>query len=645
MAAPDKYQPDKQVADRRDSDSISYKVHRELDLLASVPHGIVLGIENRVETDITHKRAAGLEVAGSAALAAGLTFFGRRFGLSGDIARMLPKVFGTVAAADIGYRFGAPMLDTWNHPNHLALDKQWLGNGLGDAVIDYPLSALGGVLGGAFGSIAGRVAFAGSEHGLAAFPRLSVLGSMFNGPVVLGAEALQRYYDRGKYPPFPSTVPVPPIMAYHDLKPDHPADVIAPGGIDLTEKQPLQTFGINLSRRAPVRLDLQMSGPGTDWAKRGKESAVLSVYVDGRYSQDAVLYGGSENSKYTLSLNELPAGHHAITLRYADEKSTPNAKEIHIDSGTASGYSYDSREEEIIDRHSPILYGRNGIENNHNDVPLGMFHWEETNPDGSETINYGYVFSNEDAGTLNPPANGMSLLGRMTDIDEEYKVTVDKSGKVIDEQYHGQGDTWHTFHGRHEQQHPLLLVSTNNDNVTYGGEGPLKFQYLPESERSAPKEDIMRQHPLWWQTSAKEVTREGKVDTSGDGDPPTSSDGETAKYWARNYLIGEAARMADPRRYLYVQMNTQGTTVESPMAVRVILDNGKAYYSDWSKANVAMERDGWTQTSVLLPKGTAPSHIASVDFLPRGNGDARGVSFGHIFMLDDDYRPVDVDLP
>ncbi|HZC25930.1 MAG TPA: hypothetical protein VE287_02835, partial [Actinopolymorphaceae bacterium] len=38
-------------------------------------------------------------------------------------------------------------------------------------------------------------------------------------------------------------------------------------------------------------LDLRATAPGTDWAVKGKESAVVSVFVDARYATDVVVTG------------------------------------------------------------------------------------------------------------------------------------------------------------------------------------------------------------------------------------------------------------------------------------------------------------------------------------------------------------------
>ena len=40
-------------------------------------------------------------------------------------------------------------------------------------------------------------------------------------------------------------------------------------------------------------LDLTASAPGTSWRERGAEAAVITIYVDGQYHQDVILFAGA----------------------------------------------------------------------------------------------------------------------------------------------------------------------------------------------------------------------------------------------------------------------------------------------------------------------------------------------------------------
>ena len=55
-------------------------------------------------------------------------------------------------------------------------------------------------------------------------------------------------------------------------------------------------------RAAEARLAITASAPGTGWGRAGRESAVATVTVDGRYSQDVVLFAGAQRFTYGVAL-------------------------------------------------------------------------------------------------------------------------------------------------------------------------------------------------------------------------------------------------------------------------------------------------------------------------------------------------------
>src|SRR5215210_3370064 len=61
-------------------------------------------------------------------------------------------------------------------------------------------------------------------------------------------------------------------------------------------------------------LDLTASAPGTDWVKKGSESAVVTVRLDGKYNQDVVLFAGKERFTYQLALGTVRAGQHTVEV-------------------------------------------------------------------------------------------------------------------------------------------------------------------------------------------------------------------------------------------------------------------------------------------------------------------------------------------
>lgn len=630
------------------TDSLSDKLHREGSLLESIPNFIRGGIVDRAEQLITHPGEAQFEIAASFGVAATLSFLTKDPGFLGDCARFSPKLLTGLAAVDLSRRFLAPMIDTWQHPNNLPIDEEKLGNNLGSAALDYPLAAAAGFLGGAAGAGLGRIdAIKPTSWRPTAMSDLGGIGKTsfwkftVNAPIIYGVE----HSNIGANPSFPQTVKVSNVNAFSDVSANQAVHVV--GQKSLNGNHELTSFGIHVDKNEPVQLQLDAAGPGTDWGKANDESAVLSVYVDGKYSSDLVLFGGSKPAPYVTSLENLSAGNHSITLRYAKEKSSPGAQGVDILSGTANGIETNNTEKNIVNKYAPILYGRNGLDNNHTDVPMAMLYSTWHHIDGGQTIDYQYIYSNEDAGATNPPSDGMALLGRMTDIDSDLQVRLDRKGKVISETFNAPGDQFIPFNGQHEGTHPVLRVENLDDMLADYGSDALKFQYLPQYKASnaEPREEIQRENPLWWQTMAKEIAREGKVTTNGTESPPVANTAGWLGLYGKEAILGEQQKMADPRNYLYVQMDVHNGGPQSPLDAQVILKNGTKLNSDLGQESLGIAKTGWYQTAILLPPKTKVSDIKKLTFVPTGDGNATCKGVGHVYMLNQSFDPVDVTVP
>ncbi|HEY9855860.1 MAG TPA: hypothetical protein V6D05_09005, partial [Stenomitos sp.] len=451
---------------------------------------------------------------------------------------------------------------------------------------------------------------------------------------------VDKLLHRSEVLPFPHELNVPTPESHTRLAPGTPAAIPELAGLSLGLHKPLASFGLHMDAAGDARLDLEAAGPGTDWGRKGAESAVLSVYLDGKYQQDVVLWGGSKTSPYALSLGNLPAGDHTVTVRYAREKSTAGAQGIEIAAGRAEAVAYPSREERWAAQYAPILIGKGGLDNNHTDTPLGMYHTISQNPDGTTTLSYAYAFSNEDEGTAANPALEAARWGRLTDLQHVMNVTVDPDGRVVAERIEGNGHKVRDFKGEHDGTHPIIRTSSGNNNVSDDGDGPLRFRMTTDNAvpTNAPVEDLMRTRPGWFEAMGKEVLREGKVDPDGVGDKPDESALGKVQIWLAQHGLGDLPQMADPRNYLYVQFKAKGAE-EHPVEVRVRLKNGEVRTSAMGVEAAQIARDGWAQTTVQLPPGTKPEDVARVDFVSDG---AHLDQVGHTFMLDPAYHPVEI---
>jgi len=174
-----------------------------------------------------------------------------------------------------------------------------------------------------------------------------------------------------------------------------------------------------------ARLAITAAAPGTDWSAAGRESAVLTVAVDGSYSQDVVLFAGAQRFTYDVALGRLARGRHRVTVAFDRAESPPGALGANVTRLAPSLAAGD----DLAARYAPILYGRDlpeipgRYENNATDVPLLEYHTIATRADGTTTIEYTLIWSNEDGGTNTPAL--MARWGRTTDIEWIYRVVLD----------------------------------------------------------------------------------------------------------------------------------------------------------------------------------------------------------------------------
>ena len=243
---------------------------------------------------------------------------------------------------------------------------------------------------------------------------------------------------------------------------------------------------------------------------------------------------------YDVALGRVAAGKHEITVSLDAAKSpSANAVVTSLEPSLAP-------DGDLVARYAPILYGRNlptipgAFENVNTDVPLLAYHVSSTDAQGNRVIEYTMIWSNEDGGTNTPSL--MARWGRTTDIEWLYRVTVDASGNRISDAYQSSGHGTLPFDGIREDDHPLLQVTTSNNNMAVGHRRRhvLRLPLLPRHRRRARRPTarasaIMDTHPWAYLVMAKEVAREGKIEAVANPATPAMSD-------QRNYLFAEVKK-------------------------------------------------------------------------------------------------------
>ncbi|HEY8454833.1 MAG TPA: hypothetical protein VIL34_04520 [Actinopolymorphaceae bacterium] len=398
--------------------------------------------------------------------------------------------------------------------------------------------------------------------------------------------------------------------------------------------------------RVPVRsdttgeavLDLQVSAPGTDWAVSGRESAVVSIYVDDRYATDVVVTGDAPLDQQ-VALGRLTKGPHLLRFRFAGERSAEGASRVRV--WRLSLHTYDRTDPQYLAlRYAPILYGRNlpslgdAYQNAVTDTPL--IAWHEVGPagqPGTTRITYSIVWSNEDGGTNTPAL--MARWGRTTDIEWVYALDVDANGERVpgSDVFQAPNHETRRFAGSYEDGHPKLQTCTSNNNVCDVVDNQMRFFPAALQTRPADKarEYLMDVNPWTYLVMAKELIREGKVE------PPSPNTPSTPE-------------VSDQRNYLYavVEKTTEGPNSGSSwvgVALGVRLTSGETiYYSHHGEPTWSLQRDVPAATTVELPAGTMAEDIAevSVHRVVVGTDTGAAVRVTGIdrgFLLGEDYLP------
>ena len=222
----------------------------------------------------------------------------------------------------------------------------------------------------------------------------------------------------------------------------------------------------NAPRAAEAKFAFTASAPNTDWSRRGLEAAVVTVLLDGEPTQDVVLYSGARQFTYRVALGR-------VGRRPA--QGQPRAQPAQLAARRRAGPHVrpdapgSPRAGDLVARHAPILYGRDlpeiagRWENARTDVPMLAYHASTPGADGTRTIEYTVIWSNEDGGTNSPAL--MARWGRTTDIEWIYRVRVDAAGNALDAVYHGPNHEVLPFTGAKENDHPLLQTATSNNNL------------------------------------------------------------------------------------------------------------------------------------------------------------------------------------
>jgi hypothetical protein len=349
---------------------------------------------------------------------------------------------------------------------------------------------------------------------------------------------------------------------------------------------PLLEHTFSLEAEAEAVLVLEAGCEACDWGARGREAAVLTVEVDGEYSQHVVLFRGTL-AEYRLLLGPLAPGDHRLSVVRDRGRSASRAGPVKVARADVEAIAPGDPRHEIV-ATAPVLHARPGSLERFSDVPLLLY--VETAADaGREERRYTYVFSNEDGGT--PPDRLMATWGRVTDIELAYTLE-HEAGRVVREEIQGKGHVVRRFAGRRLGRHPLLYVATRNNMFDDRGAHTARLAPAPLAVElgTASREAVMDAHEWTYRVSSQEVRREGRV-------RPAARPG--------------SRRIPDPAHFAYLE--ACGAVENARIAFDLDLVGSETpLASDAGGRKFRIARSGCFRSAIPLPPGATPSAIRAV---------------------------------
>ena len=394
--------------------------------------------------------------------------------------------------------------------------------------------------------------------------------------------------------------------------------------------QPLLERTFRVTEESELVLTLSASSPRASWVSQGREAAAVRLFVDGRYQQDLLLYGGEASFDYVVSLGRALPGEHTLRVEHHLPLSAPGVERPKVTATRVDPIAR-GQAEFLALAYAPILYARPDTIGRFSDLPLLMYCETEAGEKGGKVYRYTVIFSNEDGGTQT--SGLMARWGRTTDIEWVSEVHLDAQGQLVRQLFQGVNHETRPFSGESEAAHPLLQVASVNNNFADQRKSETRFALrpIPVDLSRASRETVMDAHPWIYRVMAEEMIREAKI---------------TAER-----TLGQSIR--DLRDYVYLDaQSTQQNGGAISFAVKLTGDP-RWYVSDLGIPSYKIERSGHYRTTILLPSGTRPEQVerlavrCDLPTNPRGAADvARAATarcevgaIQRLFFLDSTFQP------
>lgn len=378
-----------------------------------------------------------------------------------------------------------------------------------------------------------------------------------------------------------------------------------------------QTYPFQLDAPAEVVAEIDITAPGADWGRAGRESVLANLTLDDAKKLNVMVFAGGDKHRYRVWLGSLEPGAHSLKIERHPEHS---ARGINLQAGGVTYRQYKPSDPDYaVIANAPAIYARPNTLGKFSDIPL-LTYCERL---GDGSLRYSVIFSNEDGGTSTRAL--MARWGRTTDIEHVYQVWPGKQNEALRTLIQTRDHKDVPFQGKYEGRHPLLAVVTDNNMVDGVGTSAVRYQLAPivVDLGHTSREQVMDDHPITYQISARELEREGKL---------------------RKFGFVEGNKISQPENYLTLEMRIFNKDTRLAVLVRL---EGENFWrsSNLGTHEMAIERSGWVRTAMELPPATQPAQVAEIAFqcLPErtfdGAGGCRVEALSKMFFLESTGHP------
>lgn len=377
-----------------------------------------------------------------------------------------------------------------------------------------------------------------------------------------------------------------------------------------------------------VYLELTAFAANSSWLVKDAESAVLSIFVDGKYHQDVVLFAGAENFTYRAFLGKLATGKREIKAVFNEKRSAKNIGAVTINSFAVKYLTAKNEAEKLALSNAPILYLRPDTIDKFSDIPLVTYYEILPQKENGFKIRYTTVFTNEDGGTQT--AALMARWGRATDIEWVYEIAVE-NGEIVSEIYQGANHETKNFAGKRLfGNHPVLYDVTVNNNFADAGCSDLRVAQVPIYADLSKKsrETVMDENPWTYRIMAQELMRENRVD---------------AKNLGSNTI-------ADLRDYVYAEIQTEPQN--AGISIQLKTPDGEAISSDDGKESLRVARAGFVRIALRMDetlRGKMPDTLTIGCYANSKKTNnleplCKNLNLIKVVRLDEKFRPFEINL-